>query len=221
MESYNKELCEEFGEHFGDECRSYNVDYLLGPSINLLRSPMGGRNCSYYSEDPYLSGVTAAYVIRGVQSKGVATVLKHYAANSTEYERLKSNSRLSERAMRVLYIRGFEIAIKMANPMAIMSSYNHANDVKVCEDYTLITSIPRDEWGWDGVFFTDWWNDSSHVRELLAGHDLKMATGEIDRVTEALDDGTLSRETVEKCAARILRMLMKLARVQAILEEEK
>ena len=219
--TFDKALCEAFGEAFGEECRFYDVDYLLGPSINLLRSPLGGRNYSYYSEDPVLAGVTAAYFIRGVQSKGVATVLKHYAANSTEYERLKSNSRVSERALRMLYIRGFEIAVQMADPMAIMSSYNHANDVKVCEDYTMITSIPRDEWGWDGVFFTDWWNDSDHVRELAAGHDLKMATGEIDRVTEALDNGTLSRETVEACAGRILRMLMKLARVKELFEQEK
>ena len=218
--AFNKELCYEFGASFGSECRDYDVDYLLGPSINLLRSPMGGRNCSYYSEDPYLSGITATYVIRGVQSKGVACVLKHYAANSTEYERLKSNSRVSERALRELYIRGFEIAVKEANPMAIMSSYNHANDVKVCEDYTLITSIPRDEWGWDGVFFTDWWNDSDHVRELLAGHDLKMATGEIDRVTEALDSGALSRQEVSVCAERILKMLMKLSRVRELFEAE-
>lgn len=218
--AFNKSLCRAFGEAFGNECRDYDVDYLLGPSINLLRNPMGGRNCSYYSEDPYLSGVTAAHVIRGVQSKGVACVLKHYAANSTEYERLKSNSRVSERAMRELYMRGFEIAVKMADPMAIMSSYNHVNDVKVCEDYTLITSVARDEWGWDGVFFTDWWNDSDHVRELQAGHDLKMATGEIDRVTAALDDGTLSREAVERCAERILKMLMKLSRVKELLEKE-
>ena len=219
--TFNKALCESFGEHFGDECRTYDVDYLLGPSINLLRSPLGGRNCSYYSEDPVLAGVSAAYFIRGVQSKGVATVLKHYAANSTEYERLKSNSRISERALRMLYIRGFEIAVKLADPWAIMSSYNHANDVKVCEDYTMITSIPRDEWGWDGVFFTDWWNDSSHVEELKAGHDLKMATGEIDRVTEALDNGTLSRAEVERCAGRILRMLLKLGRVKELFEQEK
>ena len=212
--SFNKEVYRMYGESMGNECVHYEVDYLLGPSINIFRNPAGGRNCSYFSEDPYLAGITAAYYIKGVQSKGIATVLKHYAANSTEYERLKSNSRVSERALREIYIKGFRIAIKESDPFAIMSSYNHINDVKVAENYNLITEIPRDEWNWDGVFFTDWWNDSSHVAELKAGHDLKMSTGDVEGVTKALDEGILSREQVIICAKRIVKMLMKLGRIK-------
>ena len=216
--SFNKELYRQYGEAMAYECLEYDVDYLLGPSINILRSPSGGRNCSYFSEDPYVSGITASYYIDGLQSHGIAAVLKHYAANNTEFERLKSNSRVSEKALREIYIKGFEIAVKNSNPFAIMSSYNHINDVKVCEDYTLITEIPRDEWNWDGCFFTDWWNDSSHVDELKAGHDLKMSTGDIEAVTKALDCGELTRKQVYVCAERIIRMLMKLGRIKRELD---
>ncbi len=218
--SFNKELYYAFGEAMAHECMHYEVDYLLGPSINILRSPAGGRNCSYFSEDPFVSGIAASYYINGLQSHGIAAVLKHYAANNTELERLKSNSRVSDRALREIYLKGFEIAIKRSNPYAIMSSYNHVNDIKACEDYTLITEIPRDEWNWDGVFFTDWWNDSRHVNELKAGHDLKMSSGDIDGVTKALDEGELTREQVYVCARRILKMLMKLRRIKKDLDKD-
>ena len=217
--SFNKELYYLFGATMAEECKFHGVDFLLGPSMNIFRSPLGGRNFTYYSEDPYLSGVTSAYYINGVIENGVVPVLKHYAANSTEYERLKSNSRISEKALREVYIKSFEIALKLCDCPAIMSSYNYVNDTKICEDKTLITDIPRDEWNWDGVFFTDWWNDSNHVRELLAGHDLKMATGDIDNVEKALNDGTLSREKLYINAKRILKMLMKIDRIKKILEK--
>jgi len=216
--SFNKELYRQYGEAMAYECLEYDVDYLLGPSINILRSPSGGRNCAYFSEDPYVCGITASYYIDGLQSHGIAAVLKHYAANNTEFERLKSNSRVSEKALREIYIKGFEIAVKNSNPYAIMSSYNHTNDVKVSEDYTLITEIPRDEWNWYGCFFTDWWNDSCHVDELKAGHDLKMSTGDVDGVTKALDNGELTREQVYICAERIIKMLMKLGRIKRELD---
>ena len=217
--TWNRELHEAYGRAIAAEAKYYKVDYWLGPGINILRNPTGGRNFSYYSEDPYLSAITASGVIQSLQEQGVAAVLKHYAANSTEYERVKSNSRVSERAIREIYIKTFEIAVKKCNPMAIMSSYNHLNDVKICEDYKMITEIPRDEWGWEGVFFTDWGNLSSHVYELKAGHDLKMEIGEIDSVTEALDSGELERGQVERSAERILNMLMKIERIQKLLQE--
>ena len=146
-------------------------------------------------------------------------MLKHYCANNTEFERLKSNSRVSERALRELYIRAFETVVRDADPVAIMSSYNHVNDIKACENRELITDIPRREWHWDGVFMTDWWNDSDHVAELKAGHDLKMATGDIDGVTAALDRGDLSREEVYPCAARVMRMLLRLKTAQEFLRK--
>ncbi|MBQ0083151.1 MAG: glycoside hydrolase family 3 protein [Clostridiales bacterium] len=217
--TFNKDYFCIIGEIMGEECLKYSVDMLLGPSINIFRHPAGGRNCQYCSEDPYLTGIVATEYIKGLQSRGVAAVLKHYAANSTEFERLKSNSRISERALREIYIKAFEMAVKNASPYMIMSSYNHINDTKVCEDYDLITVIPREEWHWDGAFVTDWWNDSSHVAEVAAGHDLKMATGDIDGVTEALDNGTLKREQVKICAERVLNALMKTAKAKRLFEE--
>lgn len=212
--TFNKELFADYGLCMAEECLKYSVDYLLGPSINIIRNPAGGRNCSYHSEDPYLAGITAAYYIRALQSKGIAAVLKHYTANSTEFERLKSNSRVSARALREIYLKAFEIAVKESDPWGMMSSYNHVNDKKVCEDYTLITEIPHDEWGWNGIFMTDWWNDSKHTEELKAGHDLKMSTGDIEGVTQALDSGELTREQVYVCAERVLKTLMKIVRIK-------
>ena len=216
--TFNRELYYENGLCMAEECLAYDVDFLLGPSINILRNPIGGRNCSYYSEDRYLASETAIFYIRALQSKGVAAVLKHYTANSTEYERLKSNSRISGRALREIYLKAFERTCKESDPWCMMSSYNHVNDVKVCESYPLITEIPHDEWHWDGIFMTDWWNDSTHVAELKAGHDLKMATGDIDGVTKALDSGELSREEVYVCARRVLKTLMKIGRIKKEME---
>ncbi|MBE6750764.1 MAG: hypothetical protein E7560_06340 [Ruminococcaceae bacterium] len=218
--SFNKDLARAYGESIAWECVYYGVDYLLGPGINICRNPAGGRVSTYYSEDPYLTGMIASNYVKGVQSKGVVPVVKHYAVNNSEYERLKSNSRVSERALREIYLKGFEITVKESNPGAIMSSYNHANDVKVCEDYTLITEIPRDEWNWDGCFMTDWWNDSTHIKELKAGHDIKMSFGYVDEVEEALNNGELSREQVAACAERVLRMILKIGRVQKMFDEE-
>lgn len=218
--TFNKELYNQYGICMAYECIKYGVDYLLGPSINIIRNPAGGRNCSYSSEDPYLGGIMAANYIKGVQSMGVATVLKHYTANSTEFERQKSNSRVSGRALREIYLKTFEIACKNGNPWCMMSSYNFVNDKKVCEDYTLITDIPRNEWHWNGIFMTDWWNDSSHIEELKAGHDLKMSTGDIEGVTDALDSGELTREQVYVCAERVLKTLMKIGRIKKQLECE-
>lgn len=218
--TFNKELFADYGLCMAEECLKYSVDYLLGPSINIIRNPAGGRNCSYHSEDPYLAGITAAYYIKTLQSKGIAAVLKHYTANSTEFERLKSNSRVSARALREIYLKAFEIAVKESDPWCMMSSYNHVNGKKVCEDYTLITEIPHGEWGWNGIFMTDWWNDSKQTTELKAGHDLKMSTGDIDGVTQALDSGELTREQVYVCAERVLKTLMKIGRIKNQFEKE-
>lgn len=219
--SFNRDMLREYGNVIGEECKKCEVDMWLAPAINIFRNPLGGRNYTYASEDPYVAAVFAIEQIKAVQSYGVVSMVKHYCANNTEYERLKSNSRVSERALREIYMKAFELAIREANPWAIMSSYNHVNNTKVCEDRCLITDIPRDEWHWDGVFVTDWWNDSNHVRELKAGHDLKMATGDIDGVTKALDDGELTREEVYVSARRVLNMLMKITYVKAFMENEK
>lgn len=217
--TFNKDYYFMLGEIMGEECLIYGADLFLGPSINIYRHAAGGRNWQYCSEDPYLSGILAIGYIKGLQSRGVAAVLKHYAANNSEFERLKSNSRVSERALREIYLKAFEMAVKEADPYMIMSSYNYINDKKSCEDYDLITTLPRLEWNWKGTFVTDWWNDSSHIAELAAGHDLKMPTGDIDAVTEALDSGVLSREQVKINAERVLCTVMKTARAKRLFGE--
>ncbi|MBQ0102460.1 MAG: beta-glucosidase, partial [Firmicutes bacterium] len=207
--SWDEKREETYGLAIGCEAKELHVDAWLAPAINLHRDPRCGRNFEYFSEDPLVAGRTAANIAKGVQSQHVAVTVKHYCVNNTEHERLKSNSRVSERAIRELYIRSFETAIKEGDPWCIMSSYNHANNVKVDETRVLITDIPRNEWHWGGVFMTDWGNDSKHVLELKAGHDLRMCSGDINGVRNALDDGTLTREEVKICARRVLNLVMK------------
>jgi hypothetical protein len=209
-QSWNPEIAQNFGIGIGCEAQIFGVDIWLAPGMNIQRDPRCGRNFEYYSEDPLLSGIIAAGVVRGVQSMGVAATVKHYTANNTEHERLKSNSRVSERALREIYLKNFETVIKLGDPWCIMSSYNHINNVKVAENNTLITEIPRNEWGWQGLFMTDYGNDSKHVAELKAGHNLKMSAGDVAGVTAALENGTLTRECVKKSAERVLSLIMKL-----------
>ncbi|MBQ1263055.1 MAG: fibronectin type III-like domain-contianing protein, partial [Oscillospiraceae bacterium] len=207
--SFNTELAEEMGAAMAYEAKLHEVDCILGPGLNIHRDIRCGRNFEYYSEDPVVSGEMAAAVVTGMQGEGISSMAKHFAANNCEYERLKSNSRVSARALREIYLRGFEIVIKKANPHAIMTSYNHLNNTKVCEKHEMITLIPRDEWGYDGIFVTDWLNDSDHVKEAAAGHDLKMSQGDPKAICAAIENGTLTRERVIESAERVLRFVMK------------
>ncbi len=207
--SFNTELAKQMGIAMAYEAKMHEVDCILGPGLNIHRDIRCGRNFEYYSEDPVVSGEMAAHVVMGMQGEGISSMAKHYATNNCEYERLKSNSRVSARAIREIYIKAFEILIKKANPHAIMTSYNHINNIKVCENPAMITLIPRDEWGYDGIFVTDWLNDSDHVKETSAGHDLKMSQGNPEAICAAIKDGTLSRERVLESAERVLRFVMK------------
>ena len=207
--SWDVKLAECYGLAIGHEANEFGINIWLAPGLNIHRDPRCGRNFEYYSEDPLMAGRIAANVTKGCQAKDVAVCAKHYAVNNTEHERLKSNSRISPRAMREIYLKNFEICIKEGDPWTIMSSYNVINNTKACETYTLITEIPRDEWGWTGVFMTDWGNDSKHLYELEAGHDVKMPSGDEAGVKKALDEGTLDREQVKTNAARIVQMVMK------------
>ena len=207
--SWNPEIAYEMGAVLGYEAIDHDVDCVLGPGLNIHRDIRAGRNFEYYSEDPYIAGVFAAEAVKGIQSVGVLAMAKHYAANNCEHERLKSNSRVSARALREIYLKGFEIAVKTANPASIMTCYNHVNNKKACENYTLITEIPREEWGFEGIFATDWINDSDNLSEVKAGHTLKMSIGEPDSVFKALEDGTLSREFVLKNVEKLLNFIMK------------
>lgn len=206
--SWNPDLAVEFGHALGCEAHKYNVDVWLAPAVNIHRNPCCGRNFEYHSEDPYVSGVMASAIVNGVQDMNVAATVKHFAANNTEYQRLRSNSRVSARAMFEIYMKAFEIVIKRSNPWSIMTSYNHINGIKVCEDPNYCTGVIRNDFGYKGVLMSDFGNDSVHLKELAAGHDLKMPYGDPKGIAAALEDGTLDREGVKACAKRVIEMIM-------------
>ncbi len=209
--TWNLELAKEYARAMAVEANLYNVDIWLAPAMNIHRDPCCGRNFEYYSEDPYLSGKIAAAMTAGAQEFDVATTIKHFAANNTEYLRMKSNSRLSARAFREIYAKGFENSIAECQPYALMTSYNHINGIKVCEDPMICETILRDEFGFEGMLITDYGNDSVHVKELRAGHDLKMSFGDPKSVEAAMADGTLPREKVKRSVKYILEMIAKTA----------
>ena len=172
--SWDEALGEELGKALGQEAAAENVNILLGPGLNMKRSPLCGRNFEYFSEDPYLAGKMAAAYIRGVQSNGVAACPKHFAVNSQELRRMAMDSVLDERTLREIYLTGFEIAVKEGCPQAIMSSYNQVNGTYANENPHLLTEILRGEWGFDGFVVTDWGGDNDHVEGVKAGSSLVM-----------------------------------------------
>ena len=207
--TWNRELAREFGRSIGVEGNLYNVDVWLAPAINIHRDPCCGRNFEYMSEDPYVTGAIAAEIVKGVQEYSVAATVKHFAANNTEYQRMKSNSRVSARALREIYMRAFEIIIKEAKPYSIMTSYNHINGIKVSENPLFTVDIMRGDYGFDGMLMSDFSNDSIHSKELLARHDLKMNYGDPRTVVKDMKEGTLPREYVKGCVKTVLELIAK------------
>lgn len=207
--SWNEALVEQVGEAGGAEVKENNIAVWLTPAVNIHRSPLCGRNFEYYSEDPFLTGKLAAAMVRGIQSNHVAATVKHFALNNKETNRKNSDSRASERAVREIYLKAFEIIVKEAKPWAIMSAYNIVNGCRASENRELLEDILRGEWGFDGVVTTDWWTNGEHYKEVKAGNDIKMATGFPERLTEALDKGILSRADMEICARRVLELILK------------
>ena len=209
--SWDPELLEEVGVALGREAAAQGVQMLLGPGLNLKRSPLGGRNFEYFSEDPYLSGKLAAAMIRGIQSQGVAACPKHFAANNQELLRMTSDSVVDERTLRELYLTGFEIAVKEGRPLAVMSSYNRVNGVYANENPHLLTEILREEWGFSGMVVTDWGGCRSQAAGLLAGSNLEMpgTQGDSDReVLEALERGELTEELIDRRADELLEVVL-------------
>jgi len=191
------------------EAKENNIMVWLAPGVNIHRNPLCGRNFEYYSEDPLLTGRQAAALIRGVQSNHIAATPKHFALNNKETNRRGCDSRASERAIREIYLRQFEIIVKEAHPWSIMTSYNIINGHRASENKDLLTGILREEWGFDGMVTTDWWTLGEHYKEVAAGNDMKMATGYPDRLLKAVELGVLSREEMEAAVRNILRLILR------------
>lgn len=208
--TWNEDMCYKVGEAGGAEAKECNFAAWLTPAVNIHRSPLCGRNFEYYSEDPFLAGKQAAAMVRGIQSNNIIATPKHFALNNKETNRKASDSRASERAIREIYLKAFEIIVKEAEPWSIMSSYNIINGQRASESKELLTGILRDEWGFDGVVVSDWWGYGEHYKEVLAGNDIKMACGYPEQLLAAIDKKALKRKDLEICAERILKMLIKL-----------
>lgn len=207
--TWNTEIIEEVGAHAGLELKENNLGFWLTPAINIHRSPLCGRNFEYYSEDPYLTGKLAGAMVKGIQSNRVGVSVKHFALNNKETNRKDCDSRASERAIREIYLKAFEMIVKEQNPWTIMSSYNIINGHRASENKEMLTDILRGEWGFEGIVTTDWWTYGEQYKELLAGNDIKMGRGYPDRLMEAMDKGLISREDMLVSVKRLLNVLMR------------
>jgi len=208
--SFDRNLIYEMGKALGDECQHENVSTILGPAVNIKRSPLCGRNFEYFSEDPYLATEMATFHIKGVQSKNVGTSMKHFLANNQEHRRMSSSSEIDERTLREIYLAAFEGAVKNAKPWTIMCSYNGINGTLVSENKRYLTDILRGEWGFDGYVMSDWGAVSDRIRGIEAGLDLEMpgSNGVNDaRIVKAVKEGRLEEKIVDQAAERILNII--------------
>ncbi len=208
--TWDSELTEAVGRAAGEEVKENNIGAWLAPGVNIHRNPLCGRNFEYYSEDPLLTGHLAGALVRGVQSNGVAATAKHLALNNKETNRKECDSRASERAIREIYLKAFEIIVREYDVWSVMTSYNLINGHRASEYADLLTGILRGEWGFEGLVTTDWWTYGEHYKECAAGNDMKMGCGYPDRLLDALEKGALTREEMELAARHILGMILKL-----------
>ncbi len=207
--TWNRQILEEVGNAGGQELKENNLCVWLTPAVNIHRNPMCGRNFEYYSEDPVIAGNLAAALVKGIQSNKVGASVKHFACNNKETNRKHSDSRVSERALREIYLKAFEIIVEQANPYTIMSSYNAINGERASESRDLLTGILRDEWGYEGMVTSDWWTRGEHYKELNAGNDLKMGNGFPERLKAADELNALDHEQLKLSATRILNTILK------------
>ena len=209
--SFDKELGKEIGVCLGKEALAQKVNVLLGPGLNIKRNPRCGRNFEYFSEDPYLAGNMAGSYVKGIQSNGISACLKHFACNSQEEKRMTLNSVVDERALREIYLTGFEIAVKEAKPKTIMSSYNLINGVYANENEHVLKEILRNEWGYDGVVLTDWGGENDRVKGLIAGNEMEMPGAGGDTVHDimvAIKEGRLEESVLDENIDRLLDLIL-------------
>jgi len=210
--TWNAALLEEMGEALAEEALALGVDVLLGPGANIKRTPLGGRNFEYFSEDPYLSGQMAASLIMGIQGKGVGTSLKHYVANNQEFQRFSISAEVDERTLREIYLRGFEIAVKQAKPWTVMCAYNKLNGQFCSEHHEILVDILKNEWGFEGLVVSDWGAVRDRVKALNGGLDLEMPGPQdrrVKQVVEAVQSGDIDIGTLDETVRRILRIVFK------------
>ncbi len=208
--SFDRDLIHEMGDIIGNECQAENLSVVLGPAVNIKRSPLCGRNFEYMSEDPYLAGEMAASYICGVQKHHVGTSIKHFALNNQEHERMSISSEVDERTMREIYLPAFETAVKKAQPKTVMNSYNRINGTFAAENHWLLTEVLRDEWGFEGYVMTDWGANNHRVAGLKAGQDLEMPGGNTCNdglIVDAVRNGTLDEAVLDKAVERILTVI--------------
>lgn len=210
--SFDTELLQKEGEIIGDECQAEDISVILGPAVNIKRSPLCGRNFEYLSEDPYLAGEMSAAFVKGVQSKNIGTSIKHFAVNNQEFRRMSASSNVDERTLREIYLPAFEKTIKEGKPDTVMGSYNRLNGVFASENQWLLTDVLRKEWGFDGFVVSDWGAVNKRIDALKAGLDLEMpASGGVTdkQIVEAVKNGTLDEKVLDTAVERILRIVYK------------
>ena len=214
--TWNTQLVEEVGLAMGQEVKEYGADVLLAPAVNIMRNPLCGRNFEYYSEDPVIAGKIAAAYINGIQKNDVGTSIKHFAANNQETNRMNTDAHISQRALREIYLKGFEIAIKEAKPWTVMTSYNYINGIYTSESKDLVQTILRDEWGYEGTVMTDWFGGKDGAKQMWAGNDMLQPgkKEQFDSIVAGVKSGKLDEADLDRNVQRVLNLVEKSPRFQ-------